>query len=110
MRGNRILSKTAWCFALLLGQVSLVFGMMMALGWTLAFALTLPQKGNAWMGGVPVALPVEPPLIGLAIGALGLFVSRWSHQPIARYSVAGMIFSALSLTLAILSIVACSAR
>jgi len=111
MRDQRLLSRAAWLLALLLGQASLLFGMMVALGWTLAFALILPQRGTEWIAGAPRGgLPIEPPLIGLAIGALGFVVARWSHQPIARYSVAGMIFSALSLALAILSIVACAAR
>src|SRR4051812_24953383 len=105
MRGNnRFLSGAAWWLALLLGQASLLFGMMVALGWTLAFALLLPQKGNAWMSGHPMGLPIEPPLIGLAIGSLGLLAARWSREPIARFSVAGLIFNALSLALAILSI------
>jgi hypothetical protein len=62
------------------------------------------------MTGRGLALPVEPPLIGLGLGLIGLLAARWSHEPVARFSVAGLIFSALSLTLAILSIVACSTR
>jgi hypothetical protein len=110
MRDNRILARTAWWLSLFLGQASLLFGMMIALGWTLAFALILPQKGNAWMAGPRIWLPIEPPLIGLAIGALGFLIARWSHEPVARFSVAGMIFNTLSLALALLSIAACSAR
>jgi hypothetical protein len=110
MRDNRLISRAAWWVSLLLGQASLLFGLMIALGWTLAFALILPQKGNGWMGGGGFGLPVEPPLIGLAIGAIGLLVSRFSREPIARFSIAGLIFNALSLALAILSIMACSAR
>jgi len=94
----------------LLGQASLLFGMMVALGWTLAFALILPQRGTPWLAGQRLGLPIEPPLIGLAIGAIGFVVARWSHQPVARFSVAGMIFSALSLAIAFLSIAACSTR
>jgi len=109
MRGhNRLLSNAAWWLALLLGQASLLFGIMVALGWTLAFTLILPQKGNGWMSSQPMGLPIEPPLIGLAIGILGLVVARWSREPIARFSVAGLIFNALSLALAFLSIAACS--
>jgi hypothetical protein len=92
----------------LLGQASLLFGIMLALVWTLAFALLMPTKAGAWMTGHGIGLPIGPPLIGLAIGTLGLLVARWSREPIARYSVAGMLFNALSLALAVLSIVACS--
>src|SRR5262249_39400525 len=109
MRGqNRFLSSAAWWVSLVLGHASLLLGMMVALAWTLAFAILLPQKGNGWMNGHALGLPIEPPLIGLGIGAVGLLVARWSRQPVARFSIAGLIFNALSLALAILSIVACS--
>jgi hypothetical protein len=110
MRANRLISRTAWCLALLLGQASLLFGLMVTLGWTLALALILSPHASAWTTGVRLSLPIEPPLIGLAIGALGLVIARWSREPVARFSVAGMLFNALSLGLALLSIVACSAR
>jgi hypothetical protein len=110
MREHRYLTRAAWWIAFLLGQTSLLFGVMVALGWTLAFAVILPMKADAWMTGRGLCLPIAPPLIGLAIGALGLLVSRWSREPVARFSVAGMLFSALSLALALLSIVACSTR
>src|SRR3954447_4039399 len=93
MRENRLVSLTAWWLALLLGQASLLFGIMVALGWCFAFALILPQRGTPLTAGQALGLPTEPPLIGLAIGALGLIVARWSHQPVARFSVAGMIFN-----------------
>src|SRR5437868_3985913 len=107
MRTHRISTKAGWLVALVLGHTSLLFGMMLALGWTLAFAVIVPTKANAWMTGRGLALPVEPPLIGLALGVLGLLASRWSHEPVARFSVAGLVFSALSLALALVSIVAC---
>ncbi len=110
MRTHRFLTRAAWFVALMLGQMSLLFGMMVALSWALALTVILPTKANSWMTGHGVSLPIEPPLIGLAIGALGLLAARWSREPVARFSVAGMLFNALSLVLAILSIVACSTR
>ena len=110
MRSYHFVTRAAWWLALLLGQASLLFGVMIALAWTLAFALFLPTKAHAWMTGQGAGLLIEPPLIGLAIGALGLLVARWSREPVARFSVAGMVFNALSLVLAVLSLVACSAR
>lgn len=110
MRDNRLISKGAGWLALLLGQASMLLGLMVALGWTLAFALILPHRATAMLTGPRFGLPIEPPLIGLAIGTLGLVVALWSRQPVARFSVAGMVFNALSLGLAILSIVACSTR
>ena len=41
---------------------------------------------------------------------LGLLAARRSREPVARFSVAGMMFSALALVLSIISIVACSMR
>jgi len=110
MTTHRISTRFAWLLALLLGYSSLLFGMMVALGWALAFTLAVPTKAHAWMTGRGLALPVEPPLIGLALGLLGLLAARWSREPVARFSVAGIVFSGLSLALAILSIVACSIR
>jgi hypothetical protein len=110
MRGYRFLTRAAWWLALLLGQASLLFGVMIALAWTVAFALLLPTKANAWMTGRGAGLLIEPPLIGLAVGVLGLLVARWSREPVARFSVAGIVFNALSLVLAVVSIVACSTR
>jgi hypothetical protein len=110
MREQRLVTRAAWWVSLMLGQASLLFGMMIALGWTLAFALILPQRGAPLIAGPGLGLPLMPPLIGLAIGALGLMIARWSHQPVARFSVAGMVFNALSLALAFLSIAVCAAR
>src|SRR5262249_39119901 len=106
MRGHPLVNRTAWFLGLLLGQTSLLFGLMVALGWLLAFPLIVPTKADAWMTGRGLALPIAPPLIGLVLGLLGLIASRRSHEPIARFSVAGMIFSSVALILAALSILA----
>jgi hypothetical protein len=74
----------------------------------------LPMVQGPWQiaaTGVPTSKNaftrlIEPPLIG----ALGLLVACWSREPIARFSVAGMVFNTLSLVRAVLSIVACSTR
>jgi hypothetical protein len=110
MREPRLFARAAWWLALLLGQTSLVFGFMVALGWMLAFTLIVPTKAHAWMTGQGLALPVEAPLIGLGLGILGLLVGRLSCEPVARFSVAGIVFSVLALVLAVLSIVAGSAH
>jgi hypothetical protein len=110
MRENRLVSRAAWGLALLFGHASLLFGMMVALGWTLAFALILSPHRGAWTDGTHPSLLIHPPLIGLAIGAIGLILARWSGEPVARYSVAGLIFNALSLALALLSVAAGAAR
>ncbi len=107
MREHRISTRVAWSLALMLGYTSLLFGMMVALGWTVGFALAVPSKAHAWMTGQGRALPIEPPLIGLGLGAVGRLVARLAREPVARFAVAGMVFSGLALVLAMLSMVAC---
>ena len=101
MRTNRLLPSAAWCLSFFLGQASAVLGFMLALGWLFAFAAVLP-RANGWMTAPRVRLPIEPPLNGLALGAVALGIARWTREPIARYAVAGLIFNAIPLALALL--------
>jgi hypothetical protein len=101
MRTNRFATSAAWYLSFLLGQASVLLGLMLAVGWMFAFALILP-KGNGWGTAPHAMLPIEPPLIGLALGAVGLWLARWSREPIARYAVAGLIFNAIPLALVLL--------
>ena len=98
---NRFLNRAAWSLSFLLGQASVLLGVMLALGWMFAFALVLP-KAHGWGTAPASMLPIEPPLIGLALGVVALWLAQWSHEPIARYAVAGMIFNAIPLALALL--------
>jgi uncharacterized protein YacL len=66
-----------------------------------AFAVVLP-RAHGWATAQRVMLPIVPPLIGLALGAVALWIARWSQEPIARYAVAGLIFNAIPLVLALL--------
>ncbi|SIO60353.1 hypothetical protein SAMN05444166_6362 [Singulisphaera sp. GP187] len=102
MRTERLIPKTAWFFSLLLGQASVLLGLMVALGWAFAFALLIPQHGAGWVAGTRASLPFEPPLIGLALGGLGLLLAPCGHQPVARYSVAGLILNTVPLVLALI--------
>lgn len=102
MRTERLMPKAAWFFSLLLGQASVLLGLMVALGWAFAFALLVPQHGAGWVVGSRASLPIEPPLIGLALGGFGLLFAQRGHLPVARYSVAGMILNAVALVLALI--------
>ena len=104
MRTERLILKTAWFFSLLLGQASVLLGLMVALGWAFAFVLLLPQHGAGWVIGSHASLPFEPPLIGLALGGLGLLLAQCGHQPdqLARFAVAGLILNAVPLVLALI--------
>ncbi len=102
MRTDRLIPKTAFFCSLVLGHASVLLGLMLALGWAFAFVLIVPQRASHWATAPHVGLPVEPPLIGLGLGCLGLLVARYFHQPVARFSVAGLILNAVPLALAVL--------
>jgi hypothetical protein len=99
-----MIHRSAWCLSLLLGQASTLLGVMITLGWTLAIAFVLPPRVTGWSAGPRSLLPIEPPLIGLAIAAVALWISRWSREPISRYALAGLVFNAVPLALALASI------
>ncbi len=106
VRSERWRDQTGWYVSLLLGQASALLGLMIMLGWMLAFVLVVPQKAVGWAAGPRLMLPFEPPLIGLMLGALGLAAARLTHQPIARFSIAGLVFNAIPLALAVALILA----
>src|SRR3954465_14580634 len=99
MRTEGLGPKPARFVSLLLGQASVLLGLMLALGWAFAFVLIVPQKSVGWAAGPQSLLPIEPPLIGLALGTVGLLLARRSHQPVARFSVAGLVPNAVPLIL-----------
>jgi hypothetical protein len=101
MDKGRIWNKAAWGLSLLLGQVSTLLGVMLTLGYLFAFALVLPNKAAHWSSGPRGSLYIEPPLIGLALGSLGLLIARCGRVHVARFSVAGLILNALPLALAL---------
>ena len=84
MRANRLLTNTSWGLSFLLGQASVLLGLMLTLGWSFAFAVILEQK----TGPRPL-LPVGPPIIGLAMGVVGLVIAHRAHPAIAKYAIAG---------------------
>src|SRR4051812_1574895 len=86
MRTERWIPRTAWLASLMLGHASLLLGLMIALGWAFAFVLIVPQKATGWAAGPQALLPIEPPLIGLALGVAGLMVAVRYRQPVARFS------------------------
>jgi hypothetical protein len=105
MRTERLIPKTAWFFSLLLGQASVLLGLMVALGWAFAFALLVPQHGAGWVVGSHASLPFEPPLVGLALGGLGLLFAQCGHQPVARFAVVGLLLNTVALVLALILLV-----
>ena len=101
MRVERLVTNTAWFFSLLLGQASILLGLMVALGWAFAFTMIVPQRAVGWAAGPHGSLPIEPPLIGLALGGVGLMLAQYCKEPVARFSVAGLIINTVPLVLAL---------
>jgi hypothetical protein len=102
MRAMNPMKNVAWGLSFLLGQASAWMGIVIFLGWSFIFALVLPQKGNGWAVGPHLILPLWPPIIGLTLGGLGLLLGLESSPPVVRFSVAGLIFNAIALALALL--------
>ena len=100
MRAQQTLPSAAWCFSFLLGQASTLMGIMLSLGWMFAFAVVLP-RASVWTTAPRVLLPIGPPLIGLALGAAALTIACLGRAPVARYAVAGLVFNAVPLVLAL---------
>ena len=94
-------SKMAWGLSFLLGHASALLGLALTISWSFAFAyLTLPVM-MGWAARPTDVLPIEPPVIGLALGGIGLLIARVGEQPVARYSVAGLALNAVPLVLAL---------
>jgi hypothetical protein len=94
-----------------LGMSSVLLGTTLALTWGFAFVIIAASLEFQPAGGLPIAagrvlrLPVEPPLVGLALGGLGWLIARLSRQPVACPSIAGLIANAVPLVLAVLLLV-----
>lgn len=88
-------NRTAWGLSFLLGRASVLLGVMVALAWSCAFAVIVAQHHGSRM-----ALPVEPPLIGLGLGLAGWLIGESARQRVGRYALAGVLFNALALGLA----------
>jgi hypothetical protein len=88
-----------------LGMASALLGSSLALMWGLAFVVITAGIEFGHPASAPLQLPVEPPLVGLALGGLGWLIARWSRQPVASPSIAGVITNAVPLVLAVLLLV-----
>ncbi len=100
MRMERMLNKTVWGAALVLGQASALWGLAVALGWAIGFALIISAKGDV-SAEIPFHLSAQPPLIGLGLAALGLLLAQKSRIDVWYYAVAGLILNAIPLALAL---------
>ena len=95
MRIQTMWNRTAWGLSFVLGRASVLLGVVIALGWSCAFAVIAVQHA-----GPRLLLPVEPPLMGLLLGLAGWLIARSARQPIGRYALAGVLVNALPLILA----------
>lgn len=93
--------------AYILGQASAMLGVVLSMMWGMAFVLILAhaQYLQAHGGGAPswideAALPIEPALFGLALGGLGLFISRARNHTAPLPVVVGLVANCIPLALA----------
>jgi len=97
---ERFVDRTVWCLALVLGQASALWGMMITLGWAIGFVLIISSKGRM-ESMMQLRLSTVPPLIGLTVAGLALIVAQKSRTSISQYAMAGLVFNAIGLALAL---------
>jgi hypothetical protein len=84
--------------ALLLGQASVLWGALVAMAYWVGFALLVPQGGR--MAATHLGLPLLPPALGLALGAVGLALARLGRHSSVGPAIAGLVLNALAFALA----------
>ncbi|MBX6312076.1 MAG: hypothetical protein IRY99_04020 [Isosphaeraceae bacterium] len=84
----------------LLGQASLLWGLVIAPAYWIAFALLLPQAGHA--AALGLHLPTELPAVGLALGVVGWLMARSLGETTAYGAVTGVVLNATALALSTL--------
>ncbi|WP_422926333.1 hypothetical protein [Singulisphaera sp. PoT] len=100
MRMERLIDRTAWGVALFLGQVSVLWGVMISLGWAFGFVLLVSSKSEA-SALHPMHLSVAPPLMGLAAAGLALLIAQKSRSAVWHFALAGIVFNTIALILAL---------
>jgi len=102
MTTERLISRTSWCLSLILGQASVLLGLMLMLGWLFALALIVPARGVGWASRPGFVLPIEPSLLGLGAGALALWMARRGWRFVSRFAIAGVVLNTMPLVLALI--------
>ena len=107
MRAYHAINGPADYLSWLLGHVSAMMGVLLTVMWGFTFVLlvahaeyNLAHSVGATSGIEGMALPVEPPVFGLSLGALALTVSRWKGQKAPAAVVVGLVSNLLPLALA----------
>jgi hypothetical protein len=95
------------CVSHVLGQVSLWMGVVLALLWSVLYA-AIARHLWVYQGAVTgLSLPFEPPLIGVSLAVLGLWLACLGHERVAGTAVAGLILNGVALGLATALISGC---
>ncbi len=100
MRLNDRSQHVLVCMSQLLGQTSLWLGGLVAVAWTVGFSLMARHVGAFEATGPGFTLPVEPPLIGLSMGMLGVVLAWLGQRRISSSALVGLLMSAEALALA----------
>jgi hypothetical protein len=101
MRGDTPNLNLMGCVSRVLGQASMCMGAVVALVWSVLFVLIVRHVGVFRGEGPPMALPIEPPIIGLSLGILGLGVAQAGRQPSTGTAIVGLALNAVALALAV---------
>lgn len=83
-------------------------GFVLALSWAVLFSLMARHIGAYQAGsGGAMRLPIEPPLVGLALALLGLLFAQVGQQRVAGPTLAGLLLNAVALGLALALLAGC---
>jgi hypothetical protein len=95
------------CVSRILGQASMCMGAIVALAWSVMFVMIARHSGAFRGEGLGMTLPIEPPIIGLSLGVLGLTAAQLGEQPSTGTAMIGLILNALALALALALLSGC---
>lgn len=101
MRGAVRISTGLVCVAHAAGQAGLWMGAVLATVWTVVFALVARHVGAFQAPDPGILLPLEPPIVGLALATIGLFAARLGHRPGTAPALAGLLLNTEAFVLAL---------
>lgn len=109
MRVTRSPLNLSVCASLVLGQVSMWMGTVVAVAWAVLFSIMARHVWTFRGEASALALPLEPPLIGLALAGVALLLAALGRQHVPTAALAGAVLNGLALALAVAMLAGCLA-